>query len=129
MPQFVSGADVFEICAPIEGARASALANPQFGPGGTNLTYIPDLDAALESGQIKWVGRHEFDPATVSSRIEDPEFRIVDPDLPARALDPAEARRRGFVEGAVQEATVSARQTAIAVGAAAGSDHIDEGAR
>src|SRR5687768_6329243 len=102
--------DVFEVRAPLDAATTMTLANPQFGEGGGILALIPDLDRAVESGQLVWIREHRFAPSTLDSRIEDPLFRWVDPDLPARALDPADQQFRGHVEGAAKEASSSARQ-------------------
>jgi hypothetical protein len=120
---------VLEVRARIEGASAHAMANAQFGEGGATLEYIPDFDRAIDSGQVVWVREHHFSPSTLDSRIEDPRFRMVDPSLPSRALDPAEQQLRGVLHGGAEEAGISARQTAMTVGAAGASDHIDRGAR
>jgi hypothetical protein len=53
---------------------------------------------------------------------------MVDDSL-TRALDPARERFTGYVEGGVEEASGTARQTAITVGAAGASDYIDKGAQ
>jgi hypothetical protein len=126
MPRFAEDVYVLEVRAPLEGATATALANPVLGEGGATLNFIPNLDRAIDSGQLVWVRDHQFDPGTLVSRIEDPQFRLIDPDLSSIALDPADARFDGFVEEAIGEFGGTAKQTAMSTGAAAASNYIDE---
>jgi hypothetical protein len=120
---------VFEVRASVDGASAHALANPALGEGGLTLTYVPDLDRAVAEGKVVLVREHQFSVSTLDARVEDPRFRMVDSSLDTKALNPTHERFSGYAEGGAEEASGSARQTAITVGAGAASDYIDKGAQ
>lgn len=102
----------------LEAAQSSALANPQFGPGGSTQAFIPDVNDAIRDGRLVKVDEHHFDPETTRATFEDPAYRQVDADLPDHAIDPDRERTLGRTEKAREE-------TGRAVGGAAASGLYD----
>lgn len=101
-PIYQDSVPVYEVRGDIDAATATALANPQFGPGGgTNISL--DIDAALDSGKLVEVDRHSFDRDLLESRYEDPEFKAVDETLTDRALNPDQEGVRAGVRAAAEE--------------------------
>lgn len=90
---------VFEIRGDVSAARSVTEANPQFGTGGRDQVYIPDMVDLMESGDVVEVQRLRFDEATLGARVEDPQFLAVDPSLPARPLDPGLENLVGRAQG------------------------------
>jgi hypothetical protein len=128
LPAYDDIVEIFEVRVPMNGATATALANSQFGEGGATLTFIPDLQGAIDRGEVVLVREHLFAPSTLESRFEDPRFRLVDDNLSVHALDPRVERIEGFVEGVREEGSMSARQTGLTAGLAGDSNSIDRGA-
>ncbi|MGQ0467080.1 MAG: hypothetical protein ACT4QG_17405, partial [Sporichthyaceae bacterium] len=110
----------------LDGATATALANPNLGPGRGTLAWI-DLDAGVASGRLVELDPHVFDPDTRVANVEDPRFTHLDQTLPAhRPLDPERERVAGHVEGGVRSTAETARDAAV-VGTAAAVDRTEEG--
>ncbi len=128
-PGYAPDVFVFEVGpGGVDTATATALANAQFGAGGGTQLAVADLRAAIADGRLIPRGTHEFDPDTLTARIEDPRFREVDPGLPDRPLDPAREELLGRTRGATQEAAESARDVTLTTGAAGALDQIEQGA-
>ena len=85
----------------VDAAASVARQNVQFGTGGRPQVFVPDPYDLMDADLLTRAGRHEFDPSTLRSPIEDPRFSQLDPSLPARPLDPARETRIGQAEGAV----------------------------
>ncbi|MGQ0463855.1 MAG: putative T7SS-secreted protein [Sporichthyaceae bacterium] len=109
----------------LDGATATALANPHLGPGSGTLAWV-DIDAGLASGRLVEVDPHVFDPGTLRASVEDPRFVHVDDSLPAHLpLDPAAERAAGRIEGGMHGTADTVRDAAV-VGTAAAVDRTEE---
>jgi hypothetical protein len=127
-PPYVDGdIKIFEIRTPggVDGARAIAEANTQFGAGGGTRLFIPDVDVAMADGRLAEVGHHHFDPMTLRSSFEDPAYRAVDPNLPIEALDPRHEQFVGLKEGLQEKGLETVRDKAQSAVLAAAASSID----
>ena len=113
----------------MDAAATKALANAQFGSGGGTRLAVDDLQSAMADGRLTYRGMHEFNPETLTAKIEDPRFSHADPTLPERPLDPGREEVRGRISGGADEAAGTAGSTIITTGAAAALDQIEQGAR
>lgn len=123
-PMHPESLQIFEVQTPVDAARAEAVMNPQFGAGEGTKMSVGDFDALLDDRQIAEVrgpeGVHRFDPDSLESRIEDPEFRAIDESLPDQALDPdREGAHAGLRAGGEE-----ARNYPIGPAVTAAADHL-----
>ncbi|HWY90240.1 MAG TPA: hypothetical protein VNY31_06165 [Solirubrobacteraceae bacterium] len=54
--------ECYELQRPYEIAVAPTEANTQYGDGGIEQAYIPDVDKRIEDGTLKLLGSYDFDP-------------------------------------------------------------------
>ncbi|MGQ0463996.1 MAG: putative T7SS-secreted protein [Sporichthyaceae bacterium] len=112
----------------LDGATATALANPSLGTGGGTLAWV-DVEAARASGRLVQADSHVFDPNTRTATVEDPRFTHVDDSLPAhRPLDPEAERTAGRIQGGMRGSAENVRDAAV-IGAAAAVDPSEEGSK
>ncbi|HEX3830091.1 MAG TPA: hypothetical protein VHV82_22730, partial [Sporichthyaceae bacterium] len=108
---------------------ATALANPKFGVGGSARLALPDFRHVSADGRISKVGDHSFDPDTLRSNFEDPQYRQVDPSLPEHALDPDHERTLGRWDAAKDKLRETARDTTIVTTNEFATEHAERGER
>lgn len=125
-PGHFDSVQIYEVRSEIQAAAARAEANPQYGLGGGTKVFVPDFEDLADTGLIHELdgpnGVHRFDPKTLESRVEDPEFRAVDPTLPERALDPDREALRAAGEAGAEKA----RDHPVGVAVAAAGDRLEE---
>lgn len=128
-PTYPAQAEIYQVGPEgFDAASATALANPQFGAGGGSRVGLGDLRGALSDGRLTSGGVHDFDPGTLTARLEDPRYRQVDPTLPDRPLDPVHEKRVGTAQGGAEAAAETARSMAVTTAATSGLDQIEQGA-
>jgi hypothetical protein len=112
-PQLPGEVALYRVRGGMDAAKATALTNPQFGTGGGTLLSVGDLGEAIDSGRLVPAGEHSFDPATLSSNVEDPRYQQVDPSLPEHALDPDHEELLGRWDAAKEHARDNVRDATV----------------
>jgi hypothetical protein len=135
MPRLPEKVEIYEVRSSVDAAEATMHANTQFGTGGGTQLAVPDATEALADEHLfKKLDEqtHYFDKNTLTSRIEDPAYRAVDPayqdveaHVPVRALDPSRETRVGRFEALVDKGKETVRENAVRAVAVATKDRMD----